>query len=315
MGLTFETLPPEIILLINDYISYHTIHALRLTHRAFSSIILPEHLARSHQTLQSQLHSHERQNEAYPPDVISFAYSYLDASNKVPVPPGLTPPSRPIYLPKHRKSLTPRTLPRNGNISGTHGFESSTPTLYPCYTCLLVLPAIHFAWRQISGARAPRRSQCRKRYCVDCGVRTRRWALGTRIDGFVMCHGCCDLAPKSAESQLWIPSWSGKSMIAVQGDLPDTEVLCDKCTEELSRDVVMRDGAGLDGSAGMGSGDGGGEEPTETRNERCQKCWAMDHTVRPSQQWVGGQLLCASCIASASAESAGCAAWVPQEQT
>jgi hypothetical protein len=289
MGLTFETLPPEIILLIGDQIPYHTLHALRLTHRAFASTIQPEQLARSHQKLRTQLYEQERHNRAYPPDVLNFAYSYMDTHNNVCVPADTPTPKRPIYLPKHRRSSVPRTLPRNGNISGTHGFESSTqPTLYPCYTCLLVLPAIQFAWRQISGARAPRRSQCRNRYCVDCGIRTRRWALGTRFDDHVICSICFDLRPKVRESVYYL--WVDDKLVD-KVHSPENEEMCDDCVEDLIRKAAKQSEVELDRRAGWN-----GSWPSETRSGRCQRCWATDHTIRASQESSVGQHLCVSCL-------------------
>lgn len=150
------SLPTDVLHAILDHTPYHSLHALRLTHRTFATLITPTALKTSRSALSSHLRNCERTGAPYPTNLAS----YFKPANPRTVPLGS---SRPTF----------DNVPFNNDPR-------------PCYTCLLPLPPSHFTLRLLVTF---------PRICIDCAVTTGRWPPGTRTAGHIVCAVCGGFKP------------------------------------------------------------------------------------------------------------------------
>jgi hypothetical protein len=72
-----------------------------------------------------------------------------------------------------------------------------------CYECFQWKPISHFSKKQISKKRSKGHTEVHKRFCIECGIRRKRWQPGQflRAEGgeIVLCRVCRMLRPTDDE--------------------------------------------------------------------------------------------------------------------
>ena len=196
---------------------------------------------------------------------------------------------------------------------------------WPCYTCFFAMPAHSFAKKHIRGRRTFGHKDAGKRFCIECGVQKRFYVAGMEITcgggrrgtrgvrvGFSRCGAGIG---QGGIGFLKDGEWTGgngrgcgmlrmvdtKQMRAaryIEQVFQQTgwrrEILLDCCAwkEKVAEDV--EGGLGTQGNqpSGIESATAG-----TTRQGRCQRCWAIDHTSRVVEGLgMNGEPLCGQCL-------------------
>lgn len=191
-------LPLDIIHSVILQAPYHTLLALRLASHFFHELIRVNMLRCAHKELAATLQRQERLGLPFPAYLIDIGNVYhtleTEISNQTQHP--LAPTRLPLYLPKHQTAIYPRTAPPV--VAATRGWPVKDndiidhQQLYPCYTCLLLLPALHFTKGQRTGKRRVRGGESRLRFCIDCAIHKSVWPPGIVLDGYNVCKVCGD---------------------------------------------------------------------------------------------------------------------------
>jgi hypothetical protein len=150
-----------------------------------------------------------------------------------------------------------------------------------CYCCFREQLKGRFANTQVTKKRAfGHRDGCR-RFCKECGVKRGFWAKGTVLRGF------------------W---WEELRVVCVRcGELRETDTtalqksMCKMChfVEPDQAEALRRHEKEKHALIGVGQQE---EKGMLKRMGRCQRCWAIDHTIKPFVvRGESGELLCERC--------------------
>jgi len=150
-----------------------------------------------------------------------------------------------------------------------------------CYSCFSELPRERFANSQVTKRRDYGHRRGWRRFCEECGVKRGFWVKGTVLRGHsggevkVVCVRC------------------GKLRVTDSTALQKS--MCQMCHNvELDGTEVLR-GNGKEKHALIDVGQQE-EKGMLKRMGRCQRCWAIDHTIKAfAVRGESGELLCERC--------------------
>jgi hypothetical protein len=198
------------------HVSYHALHASRLTGPALAGLINMQMLSSARIVLLNELYSSEAAVSDFPLWSMLLAYN---GKGQVSPDKRYLYPSPKSHLFKH--TLVPKNTPRHDALPPAQRQPqlsiSNELTLAPCYSCLLVLPHWHFTSRQlrrrppatfeqlchdlsrrtsVQEAELPTaikevhylRATNKVRHCIDCSIACGAWPPGTLVQGYcVVC--------------------------------------------------------------------------------------------------------------------------------
>ena len=201
---------------------------------------------------------------------------------------------------------------------------------WPCYVCLLALPARCFAKKQIRGRRTFGHKHAAKRVCLDCGVKIGWYVAGMEVTcggglkgkggvrtGFLRCgagighfenqgagtgesgKGCGKLSvvgPREMKRARMMERAGTIDKMFYQMGVR-REMLLDCCRW---KEVSEVDGEGVERSPETQASQDLATVLGNTgtmRQGRCQRCWAIDHTSREAEgTGMKGEPLCGGCL-------------------
>lgn len=144
-----------------------------------------------------------------------------------------------------------------------------------CYVCLRELPVQQFVKTQASGRRSLGHREAGKRFCTECGFRRGIWEPGKVIKDFngylVVCRKC---------KQLKQVKGPGRSEGICTDCLNDGELGNAELPESHDRRLLVGTAVSMF---------------KQDRTTRCQRCWAIDHTVQIPEVIEASQPLCSNC--------------------
>lgn len=187
-------------------------------------------------------------------------------------------------------------------INDIHQNRTERAETLVCYTCYSELPRERFVNTQITGNRSYGHSQARRRFCVGCGLKHRKWVPGTYFKrhngGMVVCVSCRGLKETSREARMsklchecHEQQEENEFMLRRLSYLTEASSAEDtECARSESEYSVPSSASSLD----LATID-------ESREVICRRCWIVDHTVTKIKVGVIGQpdrSLCDECTTS-----------------
>lgn len=199
---TFQALPQDIHLCLLEYLDWQSIKAIRLTTRAFASLLSKDQLKQQYALCQEFLYNEEMALTR------RLEHEYWEAAEQA----FLGYHSNYYYSSSHDPDLDA--------IAKASSCSSDT---LPCYMCLRWLPSSTSAAKFATESRFSRTrstlafdlggKRARDRFCIDCGLLKGLYIRGTMVKRSVVCLNCGELGdPIPKRTYPWAPGpywWKG----------------------------------------------------------------------------------------------------------